>query len=151
MVISLPVPNFTSDRQLIFSGESINFTDASYNNPTSWLWTFPGGTPSSSTLRNPANIRYNIPGIYSVTLQASNPFGTNSFTKENHINVISLISCPFTWHTSIKATDAGNVKDSLKFGMSPQGTDILDTCLGESIIPPCSSCWCFRLQICTFK
>ncbi|MBK9334720.1 MAG: PKD domain-containing protein [Ignavibacteria bacterium] len=115
-----PVPNFTSDRQTIFSGEGVNFTDASYNNPNSWLWTFPGGTPSSSNLQNPPIIIYNTPGIYVVTLQVSNPFGTNSITVPNYITVNSTINCPISWQSSIKATDVGNIKDSLKFGMSPQ-------------------------------
>ncbi|MFZ1322755.1 MAG: T9SS type A sorting domain-containing protein [Ignavibacteria bacterium] len=129
-----PYPNFTSNYQNISPGQSINFTDQSLNSPNQWLWSFPGGNPSSSTLQNPTGIVYSNSGNYDVTLHVSNPFGSNTLTKTNFIQVNN--SCPITWQSFIKASDAGNVKDSLKFGMSPQATDLPDTCLGEEIIPP---------------
>ena len=33
-----------------------------------WLWSFPGGNPSTSTSQNPGTITYNVSGTYSVTL-----------------------------------------------------------------------------------
>ena len=49
----------------------VNFTDSSYApNGTpmvSWNWSFPGGTPSTSTVQNPSNISY-APGTYTATL-----------------------------------------------------------------------------------
>ncbi|MBK9334727.1 MAG: T9SS type A sorting domain-containing protein [Ignavibacteria bacterium] len=131
-----PYANFTSNRQNIFAGEAINFTDATTNNPTSWTWTFPGGSPSSSNLRNPANIRYNTPGVYNVTLQVSNSFGSTSITKPNYITVTENSNCPVTWQSNIIATDAAGKKDSVKIGMSPNATFGIDTCLGEYLLPP---------------
>jgi len=57
------------------TGECINFFDHSTGNPTSWQWSFPGGSPSSSTLQNPDSICYFTPGTYPVQLIVSN--GTN--------------------------------------------------------------------------
>ncbi|MBS1518940.1 MAG: T9SS type A sorting domain-containing protein [Bacteroidetes bacterium] len=130
----IPIANFYSNIQIINSGQSVNFSDSSLNSPTNWSWTFQGGTPSVSTQKNPAGIFYNTPGIFGVTLIASNSAGSDTITKSGYITVNPY--CPFTWQSFIKASDAGNNKDSIKFGMSPFATDLLDTCLGESIIPP---------------
>jgi len=135
--VNVPIPNFLSDRQVIFKGQSINFTDISTNSPTGWSWTFPGGTPSSSNVQNPQGIAYNSSGQFNVTLQASNSFGNNSITKTNYITVLeNPYSCPYTWLSKITATDAANRTDTVTFGMSPNGTYGIDTCLGEYLLPP---------------
>lgn len=82
---AVPVSNFTSNSTLGCQGMTVNFTDVSTNGTTSWNWTFPGGTPSSSTDSKPS-IVYNTPGSYSVTLVASNSIGTGSTeTKADYI------------------------------------------------------------------
>ncbi|MFC2101870.1 M14 family zinc carboxypeptidase [Bacteroidota bacterium] len=68
-------------------GDGVSFYDASTGNPTSWLWHFPGGTPSSSTDENPTGIVYSAEGDYSVTLSVINPFTQRTITKENVIHV----------------------------------------------------------------
>ncbi|HRG59548.1 MAG TPA: PKD domain-containing protein, partial [Bacteroidia bacterium] len=78
---------FTSNVNQITTGGTVNFTDLSNNNPTNWLWSFPGGTPSSSTLQNPGNIVYNTPGCYNVVLTVSNANGSNTHTESCYINV----------------------------------------------------------------
>ncbi|HYV91850.1 MAG TPA: PKD domain-containing protein [Chitinophagales bacterium] len=66
----------------------INFYDSSQNNPTSWLWNFPGGTPGSSVDQNPTNICYQNPGIFDVTLVTSNANGIfDTLTLSNYITV----------------------------------------------------------------
>ena len=48
------VSDFTSDLNGPISlGSSVQFTDNSTGIPTAWAWTFPGGTPATSTLQNP--------------------------------------------------------------------------------------------------
>src|SRR5690242_12432780 len=49
----------------------VDFTDLTTGSPSSWLWTFNGGSPSSSTDQNPTNICYNTPGNYDVKLIVS--------------------------------------------------------------------------------
>lgn len=44
--------------------------------------------------------------------------------------------CITTWKNTLKISDAGNKKDSLFFGTSVNGTNGIDTCLGEHTIPP---------------
>ncbi len=53
---------------------------------TSWKWSFPGGTPSTSTMQNPL-ITYNTPGTYNVTLIVTAPGGGDTITKANYIVV----------------------------------------------------------------
>lgn len=81
-----PVADFVANKTSIGVGESVIFTDQSSNNPTSWSWDFPGGTPSSSTQQNPT-VTYNTVGTYDVTLTASNSAGSDTETKPGYITV----------------------------------------------------------------
>lgn len=85
--VASPLAAFTASATVITQGTSVNFTDQSTNNPTSWLWTFNGGNPSSSTVQHPGGIQYLVPGSYDVTLVASNSEGSNSVTKFGYITV----------------------------------------------------------------
>jgi PKD repeat protein len=81
------VANFSGTPLAIPVGGTVSFTDLSTGGPTSWSWTFNGGTPATSTVQNPANIQYNTAGIYTVSLTASNGTGSDSETKTNYITV----------------------------------------------------------------
>lgn len=73
----------------VCQGSSLTFTDLSWNgNPTSWSWTFPGGTPSASTDSVPV-ITYNTPGIYDASLTVTDASGSVSVTKLGYITVNS--------------------------------------------------------------
>ena len=82
-----PVADFIASATTITAGSSVNFTDLSTNNPSSWSWTFTGGTPATSTTQNPSSIVYNTAGTYTVTLTATNSFGSNTNTKTSYITV----------------------------------------------------------------
>ncbi|MDN5205714.1 GEVED domain-containing protein [Fulvivirgaceae bacterium BMA10] len=81
-----PVADFTASATTVNEGATINFTDQSTNSPTSWVWNFPGGTPSSSTSQNPS-VTYNTAGTYDVTLTATNASGNDAETKTGYITV----------------------------------------------------------------
>lgn len=85
-----PVANFSALPNNLCAGGVVQFTDLSTNTPTSWSWTFPGGTPAASAAQNPV-VQYNVPGTYNVTLTATNAYGNNTLTKTNYI-VVS--NCP---------------------------------------------------------
>lgn len=77
----------STNNNIVCSGDSVKFTDMSWNGtPTGWNWTFPGGTPSSSIDSMPI-IYYNTPGIYNVSLTVSNTSGSVSATKTSYITV----------------------------------------------------------------
>ena len=96
-VLALPVPvaDFTATPTTVYAGETVNFTDLSTNNPTSWNWSFSGGAPTSSTTQNP-QVVYNSPGIYNVSLTVSNAFGTDTKTKTDYIHVSTPSIVNFT-------------------------------------------------------
>ncbi len=75
---------------IIGEGDPIDFTDLSTGNPTSWTWSFPGGTPPSSTVQHPTNIVYDTSGLYNVSLTVTNAYGTHTQTKNNYISVLSI-------------------------------------------------------------
>lgn len=89
-VVCAPIADFTYDKEYICEQASVTFADNSYNaTPTSWNWTFNGGSPSSSNASNPT-ITYNTAGVYSVTHQPSTSAGSDNITKTNIITVSSL-------------------------------------------------------------
>jgi agmatine deiminase len=81
-----PDAQFTADHTSINAGDSVQFTDLSTNGPTSWSWSFPGGTPSTGTDQNPS-VTYNTPGTYDVTLTVYNSVGNDTETKVDYITV----------------------------------------------------------------
>ena len=128
--------NFYSDTRTVVSGGSVNFFDSTYGagQAVQWEWAFPGGSPSVSALQNPEGILYDTPGVYDVTLVAWIGTESDTITKEAFITV--LPECYATWSMPVFISDAGNESDSLIFGMSGNGTDGVDTCLGEVALPP---------------
>lgn len=65
---------------------TVTFEDLSQYDPTSWTWTFEGGTPATSDEENPTVV-YETPGSYDVTLTVSNAYGTSTVTKKDYIVV----------------------------------------------------------------
>ncbi|HAA23195.1 MAG TPA: hypothetical protein DCP28_32180, partial [Cytophagales bacterium] len=88
-----PVANFTASTTSILTGESINFTDLTSNSPTSWSWTFAGGSPASSSAQNPT-IAYNSAGTYEVSLTATNADGSDTKTVSSYITVSDPVPTP---------------------------------------------------------
>jgi PKD repeat protein len=84
-----PVADFSADQTTVMATSTVQFTDLTINTPSSWSWTFAGGTPSSSTAQNPS-VTYNTPGVYDVTLVATNSTGSDTETKVGYITVTTL-------------------------------------------------------------
>ena len=75
---------------MLCNTDCIDFTDASSGtNITSWQWSFPGGTPATSTDQHPTGICYNDAGTYEVILTITDDQGTTSDTLPNYIEVSS--------------------------------------------------------------
>ncbi|WP_345006722.1 LamG-like jellyroll fold domain-containing protein, partial [Snuella lapsa] len=92
-----PTADFTSDVNSVVEGGTVNFADTSSEIPTSWSWTFSGGTPSISTVQNPSVV-YNTAGTYDVTLTATNAVGQDIETKVGYITVNSAGSGDLQLH-----------------------------------------------------
>jgi PKD repeat protein/photosystem II stability/assembly factor-like uncharacterized protein len=114
-----PVADFKADRTTIPVQCSVNFTDLSSGIPTYFEWSFPGGTPSSSTLKNPSNIVYGTPGTYLVKMKCWNENGSDSVTKTGYITVSG---------TLLPVVNFMADKRILCEGETVQFTDLSDNC-----------------------
>jgi len=84
-----PIPNFSSNTTTICENGTVEFTDLSTANITSWSWSFPGGVPAVSTDQNPV-VTYPTSGTYNVELSVTNSFGTETILSTNEIDVNTL-------------------------------------------------------------
>lgn len=84
--VSAPVANFIANATTVNMSQIVSFTDLSTNNPTSWSWSFAGGTPSTSSSQNPT-VTYNTAGTYQVSLTATSAGGSDTETKVGYITV----------------------------------------------------------------
>jgi PKD repeat protein len=79
-----PVASFSRNDSVGCAGSCFTFTDNSTNSPTSRVWTFTGGTPSTSTV-TPVTVCYATAGSYAVKLVVTNSTGSDSVTKASSI------------------------------------------------------------------
>jgi gliding motility-associated-like protein len=86
-----PTAGFSISDNEICAGECIDFTDMS-TAATSWLWTFNGGSPSTSTDQNPTNICFGTDGVYSIELIASNSFGSDTITDTVTVHPTPIVN-----------------------------------------------------------
>ncbi len=103
-----PSAAFTSNDSLFCANTCVDFFDFSLNNPTSWQWSFPGGSPSSSALQNPVNICYSTPGTYDVTLIVTNSFGSDTITLSSFITVNTAPTANISQSNDTLYSSAGN-------------------------------------------
>jgi YVTN family beta-propeller protein len=105
-----PLAAFSASSTLGSVPLTVSFTDQSSGSPTSWNWNFGDGTYSSG--QNPEHI-YSKAGQYSVTLTASNAYGSNTLTKSSYIAVTNVLNSPFTDYSA--STTTGNVPLIVRF------------------------------------
>lgn len=101
-----PVANFTVNRDTIYQGESVQFTDLSTNEPVDFSWTFQNGIPSLSKEKAPI-IRYDKKGSHYVNLTVRNIAGNDNETKQKFITVLEA-KAPLAGFTSDRQVAATN-------------------------------------------
>jgi len=84
-VQTVPVANFEGSPLSGDAPLTVSFTDLSTGNPDTWSWDFGDGV-GTSTAQNP-DYTYSTPGIYTVTLTASNGCGSDVEQKIDYIDV----------------------------------------------------------------
>jgi PKD repeat protein len=95
VIVTSPTAGFTASTTQGCAPLQVQFTNLSSPNTTAWSWSFPGGTPSSSTLPNPV-VTYTTPGTYSVTLVASTAAGSSTFSQSSLVTVLGGPTPAFT-------------------------------------------------------
>jgi len=111
-----PVAQFAASSTSFCQGTSVTFIDGSSGAPNSWTWSFPGGSPSSSTSQNPV-ITYNVAGTYNVTLTVSNAQGNDAEVKAAYITVTAAS----TFYRDQDGDGFGNSAISISACASPAG------------------------------
>ncbi len=93
-----PVPAFIGSPTTTCPGRTVTFTDQSINSPNAWAWTiapntftYVGGT--SATSQHP-QVQFSAASLYTVTLVATNSFGSQTVTQTNYINISSGALAP---------------------------------------------------------
>jgi PKD repeat protein len=107
-----PTVGFSASNTIVAAGATVLFRNLS-TYATSWSWSFEGGTPTTSTEKEP-EVKFNTPGAYKVTLTAANDYGSKKETKANYIIVNTGTSClmanypvPTTWIADAMTTGGG--------------------------------------------
>lgn len=109
---SPPVADFSADVTTGDAPLSVAFTDLSTNTRSSWLWDF--GDTNTSTSQNPTHI-YASPGVYTITLTATNGAGSDSETKANYITAL--------WTPAFVTPDGGVTAHTKWYGLTGLYTD----------------------------
>jgi PKD repeat protein len=104
-----PIADFAADTTEFCAGWAVNFMDMTTNGPSEWEWSFPGGTPETSTEQNPEDIVYAEAGVYTVTLVSSNVAGSDTITKVDYITVNEVPGVPSGVDVTVCASE--NVPD----------------------------------------
>lgn len=81
-----PVANFVGTPVNGTMPMTVVFRDQSLNSPNQWSWNFGDGNAMNATSQNPVHT-YNAVGTFTVSLNATNPYGTGRITKVAYINV----------------------------------------------------------------
>jgi PKD repeat protein len=79
---------FSSTTRTICQGQTVQYTDNSYNGVTEWNWNFAGGTPAAATEADPT-VTYDTPGTYDVSLTVGNGSQTQSATQPQYVQVLA--------------------------------------------------------------
>ncbi len=88
-----PVADFTVADTATCLGSGVDFIDESIG-ALGWLWTFEGGEPATSTDQFPMGIVYPSTGSFDVSLEVTNPDGSDLITKPDFIMVNPLSEPP---------------------------------------------------------
>lgn len=82
-----PMAAFSQDRDTVYAGGYVQFTNLSSPNSKTFRWTFVNGTPRSSQEVNP-RIQYNRTGSHPVALSAFNIAGGDGLTVQRAVTVL---------------------------------------------------------------
>jgi gliding motility-associated-like protein len=88
-----PTATFSLSDNSVCAGECITIENTSQNSATSWVWSFgAGATPSSFSGPRPGPVCFPVAGSYTITLTASNTFGTVSTSQTITVTGLPVVS-----------------------------------------------------------
>jgi PKD repeat protein len=116
-VLGPPIANFTAGTTIGNSPLSVQFTDCSEGIPTTWAWDF--GDDTTSTLQSPLHV-YTTPGDYTVSLTASNIYGSDAIVQTDLITV--------------KTPPAADFEANTTLGVPPLTVEFTDLSTGDDLV-----------------
>lgn len=90
-----PVADFSSDIQVVETGENVNFFCETIDDIDYRYWTFENGNPDTSEDENPT-VYWDTPGSYNVSLHVVNQNGENTKLEEGYISVYEPVIADFS-------------------------------------------------------
>ena len=90
VVTMASVPPACANANVNPSATAVCFIDAA----TTYAWSFPGGSPSSSTAASPGAVTYAVPGTYTISLSVTNECGTTSASQSVTVKPVPDFSVP---------------------------------------------------------
>jgi PKD repeat protein len=90
-----PFAAFTANGADACPPSTVSFLNSSSDNVRKFYWFFPGGTPDTSTQKNPS-IRYNTIGLYDVKLVVENGFGRDTFIRKGYVKINDIPKVNFS-------------------------------------------------------
>jgi PKD repeat protein len=103
------IADFSGTPTTVVVGNTVSFTELSSCSPTSFNWSFPGGTPATFVGQNPPSIQYDTEGTYDVSLTVTNGSGSDTKTITDYITVVPP---EFNMTNGTISTCMGNFYDS---------------------------------------
>ncbi len=118
-----PQVQFDLSPRVVLKGQEVTFTDRSRYVPTDWKWQIDSRRFTLFAKGNAPKVRMDVPGVYDVTLTASNEMGSHSATQKQVLVVCNADS-----------------KNGLNFS-NPQATVTTDKPLWEGVTDEMTIDW----------
>lgn len=137
---SPPSSGFSMNNSRICLGQCITLNNVT-SFGTSYLWDFPGGIPSSSTLQQPGKVCYDSTGAFQITLIAFNAFGSDTTIQNVIVDTIPIIEAfpdevAVTLGNSVELSVFANSDDVTYEWITTDTASIGDTSLAVVTVTP---------------
>ncbi len=120
-----PLAQISVDKFNAYCGQdTIYYSDHSAlnQNGATWSWSFPGGTPSSSTERQP-KVTYPTAGNYTATLTVTDIYGTSTQTLNNLVTIENSCELDTIPQYALNPNTAGYLNLGRPAALDFKGTD----------------------------
>ncbi|MDX1479832.1 MAG: PKD domain-containing protein, partial [Saprospiraceae bacterium] len=102
-----PTAAFSTSPEAGCPGLTVSYTNTSSGAET-YAWTFPGGTPATSSAENPVVV-YNTPGTYAAQLIVTNAIGADTTIIDPAVIIEDPVESAFTYTTNGATVDFLNL------------------------------------------
>ncbi len=109
-IVTPPMAGFSAANFIGCAPLAVQFNNESSANASEFFWQFNGGTPLTSTEKNPMVV-FEKPGVYSVSLMAKNAAGEVTKRLSNLVQVNNLPSAGFSVKTDLNVAIFRNLSE----------------------------------------